>query len=307
MTDEEPSPSAVFETLGHEVRVGVLQALADRAREHPDDPVLGFADLRRAVDVEDSGRFRYHLERLLGTFVERTDDGYVLTAAGARVVVGILAGRFTGQVSVDPAPLDSACSICGAAAVGRYEAGTLLVACEDGHPLFGWRVPPNAAADATVPELVELATLLVRRSFDLVRAGYCPQCYSAVEPRIEGVGATDADGPHAADEEPDLDAAPRDAAGPSIRFRATCGACGGRIDGPVGFCLLSDPAVASFYRERTGPITEHFPWELDFVGDDAVHAVADPGAVRVDVRLADDLLSVTLDDSGSVVETSWPE
>ncbi|WP_449404315.1 DUF7347 domain-containing protein [Halalkalicoccus subterraneus] len=48
---------------------------------------MGFADLRRRVGVEDSGRFRYHLKQLRGDFVEKANDGYRLTYAGEACVM----------------------------------------------------------------------------------------------------------------------------------------------------------------------------------------------------------------------------
>lgn len=64
-----------FGTLADETRLAVLRALV-RA-EGP----LRFSELRARVDVRDSGRFAYHLDRLLGRFVEERPEGYTLTRA----------------------------------------------------------------------------------------------------------------------------------------------------------------------------------------------------------------------------------
>ena len=44
----------------------------------------GFSDLRTRVGVRDGGRFSYHLRKLRGRLVERTGDGYALTADDER-------------------------------------------------------------------------------------------------------------------------------------------------------------------------------------------------------------------------------
>ena len=42
-------------------------------------------DLRKAVGIRDAGHFNYQLDRLRGTFVCRTEDGYLLTEAGEAI------------------------------------------------------------------------------------------------------------------------------------------------------------------------------------------------------------------------------
>jgi DNA-binding transcriptional ArsR family regulator len=64
-----------FDALADETRLGVLRALV-RA-----DGPLEFSDLRARAGVRDSGRFNYHLDRLLGRFVEKRNGRYALTAA----------------------------------------------------------------------------------------------------------------------------------------------------------------------------------------------------------------------------------
>ena len=85
--DDPPAPATVFELLGHEARVEVFEALCEAERsagtDRPDGAHrLAFSALRARASVDDSGRFAYHLERLTGVLLDRTDDGYALTATG---------------------------------------------------------------------------------------------------------------------------------------------------------------------------------------------------------------------------------
>lgn len=77
--------SEAIELLSDEVRLGIVLELAAAAATAPEGDSVGFADLRERVGVRDSGRFNYHLRRLCGGFVERTDGGYRLTEDGAAV------------------------------------------------------------------------------------------------------------------------------------------------------------------------------------------------------------------------------
>jgi DNA-binding transcriptional ArsR family regulator len=75
MGDEDAvDPADAFAALGDPLRIDIVRALAAQRRESPAADGLGFAALRKQVDVRDSGRFRYHLEQLQEIFVEQRDD-----------------------------------------------------------------------------------------------------------------------------------------------------------------------------------------------------------------------------------------
>jgi hypothetical protein len=279
--DATEDPAAAFSALAHEVRVETLQALHAHRLE-TDEAVVGFADLRRRVGVRDSGRFRYHLEELRDRFVERTESGYGLTRVGERVVAAILAGTYDDAVSLGPTALDDDCPLCGAGVTARYDEGRVLVACDDDHTLFTWTLAPNAARDATLEEVMDLAELLARQSIEQARRGVCPQCYDPVDPTV------DVDGPPT--------------------FRACCDTCDSGIVGPVGFCLLADPEVAAACRDAGLSLDERHVWRLPFVADPSLPEVAaeDPLRVAVPVETPEGRLRVALDDAGGVVSVDGP-
>jgi DNA-binding transcriptional ArsR family regulator len=282
VTDEEgddatdDDPAAAFSALAHEVRVETLQALHAHRLE-TDEETIGFADLRRRVGLGDSGRFRYHLEELRDRFVERTDAGYRLTRVGERVVAAILAGTYDDAVSLGPTALDDECPLCGATVTARYDEGRVLVVCDDDHTLFTWTLPPNAARDAALPAVIDLAELLALQSIEQAQNGVCPQCYDPVDPNV------DVDGPPT--------------------FRACCDTCGTGIVGPVGFCVLTDAAVRATCREAGLALDERHVWEVPFVADPSVPTATDAAPVRVEVPIAlpNDDLVVTLDGGCEVV------
>ena len=79
-----------------------------RPELHGDGP-LAFSSLYDRVDVDDSGQFNYHLDKLAGHFVPNTDHGYALARPRRRVVESVLVGPvrvrhdWSGRRSTTPA------------------------------------------------------------------------------------------------------------------------------------------------------------------------------------------------------------
>jgi len=274
-----------FAVLGDPLRVAIVRELMAFHRETGTTDSIGFADLRRRVDVRDPGRFRYHLRKLRGRFVEKTDGGYRLTYAGTEVVTAVLTGTYTDNVSVGPETLDSDCFVCGEKAIANYGNGTCRVTCANDHPLFEWSVPPTAAVDNALPAVVSLAELLAYQGIERALAGVCPRCFHSIETEVV--------------------AGPEDVAQELSRpiFRAVCVVCGGALIGPVSFCLLVDPQVAALYQRHGRGLRAHHVWELPFVGDDSAIRVVeeDPIRVEIGVTLAGETLWTTIDERGHVV------
>lgn len=274
----ETAPEDAFGALSDSVRLKILQSLVDHRLEADGEPA-GFADLRRSVGVRDSGRFRYHLNQLRDTFVERVDGGgYRLTHAGQEVVAAIRAGRYTDEVSAASTTLDSECSLCGSAVAVAYESSHCVVTCEQNHPMFQWPVPPNLAGEADSETVLEVAQLAALHAVELLLAGVCPECYDPLEPTLDRRGDD------------------------SLRFRAQCGVCGCRVDSSVTLRLLADPAVAAVCRRHGVGPRDAYLWEPPFVGDDEAVSVADtdPLVVTASLQIEAETLDVSLDAAGRV-------
>ena len=103
MANADPSDSAaldqavadpgVFDLLGDDTRFRIVQVL----HAADDGGPVPFSRLRERVDVEDSGRFNYHLNRLQGVLVVKSEDGYALTGTGR---------AFAALVAPEPEPVD---------------------------------------------------------------------------------------------------------------------------------------------------------------------------------------------------------
>jgi DNA-binding HxlR family transcriptional regulator len=72
--DSDSSRADLFDSLGHPVRIKILQALSEGS--------LGFGDLKRKVGIESNGNLQYHLGRLDGLVRASADGDYALTDDG---------------------------------------------------------------------------------------------------------------------------------------------------------------------------------------------------------------------------------
>ncbi|RKD93499.1 DUF7351 domain-containing protein [Halopiger aswanensis] len=311
-------PADAFAALGNPIRVEILRAFLEHAQAGAEtgtaEPVVRFSTLRKTVGIRDSGQFRYHLEQLRGQFIEKCDGddggdadetasgadgdrGYRLTYAGSEVINAIIAGTYTDREQRGPATLDSTCGRCGTTARASYRDGILEVTCENDHPLFLWALPPNAAAaDASLEDIVDLATTLAVQSYELVADGTCSECYSPVEPGIrllEGIETDNGDSTTAAVD------------GRSVRFTARCDACGAQWDAPVGFVLFTHPRVDALYHRQGRPIRSQYWWDLEVVSGDGeiTILVADdePERVRLSVDVGEAQVRATIDGTAQVV------
>ena len=280
--DRQPAADA-FAALSDPLRVDIIRALAAHTRANPETPTARFSTLRTAVGDVDSGRFRYHLNELRDAFVRKETDGYRLTYAGKRIVAALVAGTYTDRTALSAVDLDSDCPVCGSTARARYDDGVLSVDCDEGHPLFVWTLPPNAATGSDLESLVGLATTLAYHSYELVTGGTCSECFSAVDREIETVR--------------------EEAAGQRYRLTANCDGCGARWSVPVGFVLLGHPRIEALYHRLGRPIREGYWWESAFVTGavEPEPLSTDPLRIELSVDHETGGFRATVDDRGSVV------
>jgi len=284
MVEATDSVSDAFAALGDDTRVAILEALVDARREDPSDPALSFSDLRERVGVADSGRFNYHLGKLRGTFVEEGDDGYELTYAGEEVVGAILAGTHDPDVVLGPTALDDTCPVCDTGLTAAYEDGTLRVECENEHTPMLTTVPPAAASDRSLEELLRVATLATYAKFELVSGGVCFECYGHLDRAIEPSETDDA---------------------PEFVYRTQCERCGFTTSSVATVALIRHPAFVSLCDDHGIDLRERVPWTIPgLVDGDTTRVGTDPDRYRVRIELDGDPLEATLDGEGVVVDAT---
>jgi hypothetical protein len=305
---EEPvaaiPPDDAFALLGDATRIAILRALWAAYDPYAADNAVPFSALCDRVGADDTGNFNYHLGRLTGHFVRRTDEGYELAAPGFRVVRAIVAGAATGDPTLPPSSVDATCRRCGSPIEIDHEDGTTWARCTGcegywprrGGEIFGFGLPPEGLRDRD-PDAILRATIAYSiRRFETMTAGVCPECGGPVDASLAVCDDHDDD--------------------------AVCDACGSRFVGvltmvctackfpwrsPAYAAVSHHPAVVAFYYDRG---VRHVPgtWAaidrgLDW--DETVVAT-DPPSLRVAVAHDGDRLDLTLDETGTVVDVSGP-
>lgn len=280
-----------FDILGHELRLSIVETLGARQRANAWKPVpMEFEEIRRAVESDDSGRFNYHLGELLGTYVEQTDDGYVLSPAGFEVSSAVLRGSYA-DVSIGSieGQLDDDCPNCGADLTGVYEGGLLRIICPEHGVVFGNTVPPAVAVDRDIDGITTAAERDVRRAVEQARDGICPECFGTVDMTVPAAGARgDEFTPEDSDDEP-------------VLAEFECPRCRLAFETELHWVVLDHPAVVAFYYDHDIDTRPRHHIEVDSVSSAIVSN--EPLRVRLTFQADDDQLDVTLDDQGTVVET----
>ena len=181
-------PEEAFDILGNGTRIRILEALAEDAPQR-------FTDLRRNVGVDDSGRFNYHLNQLVGHFVDRRDGGYRLSQPGRRVIQAVLSGAVTDSPELERTPIDWSCHLCGTEPieieytdeqVGVYcshcdgvyggDDGDAPVRPADRERLYYMHLPPAGVTGRSPEEVFMAASRWTNAEATTAASGICPRC-----------------------------------------------------------------------------------------------------------------------------------
>lgn len=196
--DATLSPDEAFAAIGHDIRIRILEALAttDRANRP-----LSFSDLRKQVGTIDSAQFNYHLDKLVGHFVERSDEGYDLYRAGGRIAEAVLSGAVTEDPRVEHTEIDRRCHYCGANVEVAYRQERLEAYCTECAGTYGksntqedtddvpyeygflgnLNLPPVGLQDRTLTDVYDAATAWSLAERKVAAGGMCPRCSATLE------------------------------------------------------------------------------------------------------------------------------
>ena len=272
-------PADAFAVVGNEIRLAILEALWAAS----DRPVT-FSELRRRVGTRDSAQFNYHLQKLTGQFVEKTDGGYDFREAGRAVIQAVLSGSLTQDPEFGPFTVDGECLDCGVGLQARYADEQIHVACPDcGRVHAGWTFPPGGLEGRSDEEVMAAFNQRARHLLCLAADGVCPACNGRTETRI-----TDEEAP------PELE----------VGVEYECLRCGHRAHTSIGVALLDDAEVVSFYRDHGVDLNTVPFWTLEWCASDRHTEILDdhPWRFRVTIELDDERLAVTLDEELAVVD-----
>lgn len=289
---------SAFGLLGNETRFRILQRLSEAAEPVP------FSELRDRVGVSDSGRFNYHLHKLEGQFVEKTDGGYQLLPTGRRVIGGVLSGVLTEDPAIERIEIDRPCEYCGASIDVSVAPGNISMYCSRCPGTYGeshasgrgqtadrgylgrLTLPPAGFQHRSPEEIYRAAQVWGHLEILSIANAVCPRCSAPLGRAVKACED------HAIDD-------------------GLCGNCGNRYPiavtlectncifaghGGVGLLLFGHPAVQAFkvgHGENlvaptagANPLSSHVEELLS----------TDPFAARVTYRYEDDAITLSIDD-----------
>ena len=194
---ETLSPEEAFAVLGDETRIEILQVLGKS------DTTMSFTALRNAVGLHQGGQFNYHLDKLVGHFVKKSDGGYALCQPGRRVVEAVLSGAVTHDPELEPTDVDFECLLCGGSIRVSYRSERVELYCTEcsgqygqhveerdssfdtsGGYLGGYRIPPAGVDGRSPYELLEASSIWSHLENVALANELCPRCGAVVDTAI---------------------------------------------------------------------------------------------------------------------------
>jgi hypothetical protein len=299
------SPDEAFSLLGNETRLKILQTLGEHGGS------LSFTDLRDEVGIRQGAQFNYHLDKLVGHFVRKTETGYALRQPGRRVVQAILSGAVTERPELEPTEIDFACPLCGDPIEVGYEQERVELYCTTcrGHFGDGARtrdsrlrgktgylgsqpLPPAGLRGRTPDDVLRAASMWGHVDFLALAHDVCPRCSAVVEHSVRVCEThTAADGLCAA-----CDRRHR------VQINSRCTNCVYEVDGPFVNYLVGNLELRRFVAEQgIDPIVDGVTWGSAY-GEDV--ASTDPFEACFTFAVDGRAISLTVADDLSVVEVA---
>lgn len=310
-----PRAIEAFPVLGHETRLAILLALWEVYEPFAPDNAVPFAELRKRVGMRDDSQFNYHLTRLLGHYVLKTETGYELRHAGHQLVRSIIAGAGIEDPTLEPTEVALRCPLCDAPTEVTYREERLFQICTECDGRLGNRsyyperallstdLDPAGVTGRTAEELLNAG--LVRGTWITQSAieGVCDVCSGPIE-RWLNVCTDHASEGMCPNCEQRYDV--------MVRFRCPICKRHSEVVPSCSWLVMHHPAVVAFYYDRGIPVQYEgvdggsyhpryrdgdFGWGID-------HELVsvDPPRVRVTFQHEGDELELMLDENVNVVD-----
>ena len=300
------SPDEAFAALGNEARLEILRVLG-----RSNGP-LTYAELYERVEYDDPSNFSYHLNKLVGHFVRKTDDGYYLYDAGRRVVEAVVSGAVSDSTVVEPTQTEKNCPFCGASVAVGFQHGRVEQSCTECPGLVrfadsGGRrfteygslgfflLPPAGVQERSAQEMLEAAWTWRHADFLTDSAGVCSRCSAKLETSVEVCENHDT-GTGVCDE------CERRYA---VKFNLYCANCNYSPNSIAPGVLLANTELLAFLTAHG--INPFAPDSLNRASQalaqyDEEIVSTDPFEVRLTFTVEGDSITLTLDDDLSVVD-----
>lgn len=298
------SPDEAYALLGNDTRVEIIQALWDAFEPGWGGDAVPFSELFARVDIRDTGNFTYHLEKLTGHFVRKTDTGYELTQTGLDVVRAVVSGSVTATPDVGPVAVDATCPLCSGPVEISYRDDSLRCRCtecegirhtdgESGY-FFLFPLPSIGLQQHETDEALRATIVYNFHKAAAMLNGFCPVCSSGTQISVEVCPDHD---PGGEDDCPNC-------GNPYVATALlSCPTCKRWFFFKAGGAVLTHPIVTAFYRDH-GIEHRFATWESFVRSHDINEELLseEPFRLRVTVPAGNDELRLTVDDELNVID-----
>lgn len=242
VTVERQSPEEAFGLLSNDLRVDILQALGEAG-----DPQR-FSELREAVGERDSGKFNYHLGKLVGHLVVHDDEGYRLSLAGRKMYGAMVSGAYTTDAEIEPFEFEGPCPMCRHEfLVAEYADEQVRMYCpECEHWRNEFSFPPASLDQFEREELPYAFDRWMFAQVSKVVFGFCANCGG----RVEG----------------GLEASDEDEYPMPVRAIYRCERCGDRLESYPALPLMFHPTAVAYFNDHGIDVLNDPSWA--YFGDE---------------------------------------
>jgi len=300
------SPDEAFALVADETRLEILRTLSET-----DEP-LAFSTLFERSEYDTMSNFSYHLDKLEGHFISRTDEGYAIRQTGRRVVEAVIAGTVTDDPVVHREPTGSECPLCSAPIEVSYQQERVELYCTEcpgfvRHEKSGEQfdaefgtlghisLPPVGVQERTPTEIHTAAVVWSNLEVLGTSAGVCSRCSGTIEHSVTVCEDHD-------DSEGVCDHCGRQYA---VLFEAECATCHYETNGIPIICLLAETELLTFLTDHgLNPLVpetqERAPGTLANYDENVLSV--DPFEAEFTFTIDDDSITLTIDEDVSVVD-----
>lgn len=287
-SDKAATPEDPFALVGNEIRAEIVRTFGDVHAREQSRPVLTFSELRSQADIDiDSSKFNYHLQKLVGHFLEKIETGYQLRPEGYLLYKTLVAGTFDRRSSHTTVDVGMDCHYCTTAVGATFNNGLARIQCPGCDYLYDIATVPPGVVDGEVVELSQISQYNHHKHLAFAR-GVCPTCGDALDTEFH----SPAEVPFPGGERHE------------VYIYRSCDHCGAQRYLSVGEALLIDQELLSFCHEHGVNVFSTPLWELEFAATDrgVTTRSTDPWEVALEVSYGGDTLELVVAEDLSVSE-----
>lgn len=289
--EDRLTPQDAFAILGNEYRSEIIRTLGEEQGSEGPRPQLSFSELysKAAVDITTS-QFNYHLQKLVGPFIDKTEKGYRLRHEAVTIYRTILAGTYTRNTRIEQFPVGGDCFYCNEPIEARYTDRRFTVLCAACDREYSVTTAPPSIVEGDRGALLNRMDQYIRHRVLAFSKGVCSICATGLDTQFLPGEELAVSGSEQLD----------------VLIHRSCTHCGAQQYMSVGLSLLYNSSLIAFFQERGIDITSKPIWELEFAMTDRFVNIrsTDPWEIALCIKQDDDELELVIDNDLSVLSES---